>query len=373
MNNINKEELQNEYSKLAQSYADGTRFLPRVAKIEMFWKLYPNGSIITPLPQKDALGEGIVGFCRVYGDRADMEHSLLGEGYSRRTIVSQQDINENEVDIYAAVYAESVSKALATAGINISAADVLKDVISPVSERTDAVPEELVLEDGRPVEEEIPNPAAEREPASKENTAGDSKNTNEEQATPTEEQVHIPEESPEPEVPAEDVPEIEITEPAEPNNTDAADASDEAVEADESVIPETDIPDITPEGPVEEAPAESVKEEPKSKKKKTSKDEQPSEAKKSKLVPEPIVGHPATSASSGETEASLIKETGVSYEEALNIEFQHQTRSGVLGDLLADEPSKCLLKWMGKSSSSYRKTHPESSKIAQIIVLHNSL
>ena len=70
---------------------------------------------------------------------------------------------------------------------------------------------------------------------------------------------------------------------------------------------------------------------------------------------------------------ALIQETGMSYEDALNYSFQHQTRKGVYGDLLVDESSRALLVWFSKENGMFSKKNPKASQIARIIVLHDNL
>lgn len=382
---IDKKELRERYSHLAESYDDGTRFLPKVAKIEFFWELYPDGAIVTPMPQKDLTGEGIIAFCQIYSDRSDMKHTLITETFARRSAVSQSDVEENEIDVYSAVRADAISQALSLAGINISADDVLKDILKQPTKAVAAVPDELVIENGSPVEESIPEPPkadsseetvpnAEAVADASKSKGGDNSNAPEDKGddtpnTPANETVVEPEVSTEGDSGASDDDVPDIPDVAEPEEV----AEPETVSEPKSAPEPDDIPDIGPENKTVEEPA---KEEPKPKKRKTTK-ESPEPIKAKEEVPVKGEPEPAPAADTSKkpdtTEAALVKEYGVSYEEALNTPFRHQTRSGILKDLLADEPSKCLLKWMGKPTSVFRKTQPQVSAAAQIIAVHNSL
>lgn len=361
-------EIQPEYAKLAQSYNDGIKFLPKAAKIEFFWRLYPNGAIITPLPTKDITGEGIFASCQIYSDRADREHSLIADVYSRRASITQEDLSENTIDIYAAAQADAVSRALAMAGVNISAEEIYKDVTDPNPEPPRSAPapasEEFVREDGNLVEDSIPAPEAAENSAEKPAAADKSESKPSNEAPKT---IGAPEEQtkePAPELPKDDDKESKVL------GTKSAESEE---------IDESDIPDIQ-NGDPETDPAAVSEKKPKSEHSKSKSVEKASKVEKrstSKLVekakPVETVKASEKSEIPVETEESLIQETGVSYEEALTVEFRHQTRSGVLGDLLAAETDRLLLKWMGKPNSGFRRSQPNKSKIAQIIVLHNNI
>lgn len=386
MESVTNQMLQSKYSKYSQAYDDGTRFLPKAAKISLFWEMYPNGAIITPLPTKDITGEGIVATCQVYRDSANKETSLLADTYARRSTATIEDAEEGTIELYAAAQADAVSKALALAGVNIPIDEIYKDILSVTPKTPDAtVPEELVIENGAPVEEPIPPaPEAPVEPEAPkpeetpvENASPTSEDATVEDETPT---VVAEEETTEPvtEVAVEEVPAPE-TEAQGPVEEPVVEENIEEPEQTETNIEEPDVSDIPDPNsePVEaeetavevEEPVKDPKEEKKTKasKKKTTKTEEPEETP----VPAPV--SPAPVNDNDETEASLIKELGISYEEALEIPFRHQTREGKLGDLLNDNTSKCLLKWMGNPTATFRKKNTRQSKIAQIIVLHNSL
>ncbi len=53
-------------------------------KIKAFWKLYPNGSIINKLPEKNESGDGIIATCLLYSNRRDIPNSLIAQAHAER-------------------------------------------------------------------------------------------------------------------------------------------------------------------------------------------------------------------------------------------------------------------------------------------------
>lgn len=84
--------------------------LPLQVKIEIFWRLYPNGSVIVQPPEEAS--DGIAATCLLYSDRADRTNSLIAEARAERTAVLPED---RENDIYNAVRDAALSEALSSA------------------------------------------------------------------------------------------------------------------------------------------------------------------------------------------------------------------------------------------------------------------
>ena len=382
--------IQSKYAKYSQSYDDGTRFLPKAAKIALFWEMYPNGTIITPLPVKDITGEGIVATCQVYRDSSDKENSLLADTYARRSTATMEDAEEGTIELYAAAQADAVSKALALAGVNISIDEIYKDILSVTpKDKKATVPEELVIENGAPVEEPIPAPEDNvviSEPSPTDNTTDDvatpdtkpSEDSSSENVPQETEKVADSSVEPSETIPSTEEVINETVEAPNAENTEESLIEENGVpEPEEASIPvETDIPDPN----INEDIPHKEEKKTKTTRKKTTKVEEPT-TPETITEPEPVVEEtpvvseeePPAINKDAETEESLKKELGITYEDALEVPFRHQTREGKLGDLLNDNTSKCLLKWMGNPEATFRKKNTRQSKIAQIIVLHNSL
>ena len=81
-------------------------------KIKAFWKLYPNGSIINKLPEKNETGDGIIATCLLYSDRANIPDSLIVKTHAERLRILP---NNNGEDYYNAARDAALSEALSIA------------------------------------------------------------------------------------------------------------------------------------------------------------------------------------------------------------------------------------------------------------------
>ena len=106
---MTKDEIKNKYSKFVQKQEDGTIILPLPFKIEIFWKLYPNGAIANKLPEKNETGDGIIATCLLYSDRAHMPDSLIAKAQVEKLRTLQDNNGE---DYYNAAHDVVLSKAL---------------------------------------------------------------------------------------------------------------------------------------------------------------------------------------------------------------------------------------------------------------------
>lgn len=109
---MGKNEIKIKYSKFVQQRDDGTIILPLSVKIEIFWELYPNGSISINPPERNETGDGISTSCLLYGDRGDIPNSLISKAHAERSAVLPED---NAEDIYAAARDAALSEALSAA------------------------------------------------------------------------------------------------------------------------------------------------------------------------------------------------------------------------------------------------------------------
>lgn len=107
--NINRDEIKNEYSKYIQKQEDGTIILPLIVKIEIFWKLYPDGSIINKLPEKNETGDGIIATCLLYSDRSHIPDSLIAKAQVEKL---RTPPDNNGEDYYNAAHDAVLSEAL---------------------------------------------------------------------------------------------------------------------------------------------------------------------------------------------------------------------------------------------------------------------
>lgn len=108
---MSKNEIRTKYSKFAQNRDDGTNTLPLTMKIEIFWELYPNGSISIKPPERNETGDGISTSCLLYSDRGDIPNSLISKAQAERSAILPEDISE---DIYTAARDAALSAALET-------------------------------------------------------------------------------------------------------------------------------------------------------------------------------------------------------------------------------------------------------------------
>ena len=81
-------------------------------KIKAFWKLYPNGSIINKLPEKNKTGDGIIATCLLYSDRRDIPNSLIVQTHAERLCGLAEETGE---DYYNAARDAALSEALTIA------------------------------------------------------------------------------------------------------------------------------------------------------------------------------------------------------------------------------------------------------------------
>ena len=109
---MTKDEIKNEYSKYIQKQEDGTIILPLPVKIEIFWKLYPNGTIANKLPEKNKTGDGIIATCLLYSDRAHIPDSLIAKAQVEKLRVLSENNGE---DYYNAAHDAVLSEALSIA------------------------------------------------------------------------------------------------------------------------------------------------------------------------------------------------------------------------------------------------------------------
>lgn len=105
---MTKDEIKNEYSKYVQKREDGTIILPLIVKIEIFWKLYPNGAIANKLPEKNKTGDGIIATCLLYSDRAHIPDSLI----AKAQVEKLRTLPDNGEDYYNVAHDAVLSKAL---------------------------------------------------------------------------------------------------------------------------------------------------------------------------------------------------------------------------------------------------------------------
>ena len=110
--NTTKNEIKNEYSKYVQKQEDGTIIIPLPVKIEIFWKLCPDGSILNKLPEKNETGDGIIATCLLYSDRVHIPDSLIVKSCAERLRSFQDDTGE---DYYNAAQDAALSDALSAA------------------------------------------------------------------------------------------------------------------------------------------------------------------------------------------------------------------------------------------------------------------
>lgn len=108
---MNKNEIKTKYSKFVQNRDDGTIELPLPLKIEIFWELYPNGSISINPPERNETGDGISTSCLLYSDRGNIPDSLIVTTNAERSAVLPEDFSE---DIYTAARDAALSAALET-------------------------------------------------------------------------------------------------------------------------------------------------------------------------------------------------------------------------------------------------------------------
>lgn len=106
---MNKNEIRTKYSKFVQKRDDGTKTLPLTMKIEIFWELYPNGSIIIKPPERNKTGDGVSTSCLLYSDREDIPNSPISKARAERSALLPED---NAEDIYTAVRDAAISEAL---------------------------------------------------------------------------------------------------------------------------------------------------------------------------------------------------------------------------------------------------------------------
>lgn len=106
---MSKNEIRTKYSKFVQKRDDATNTLPLTMKIEIFWKLYPNGSIIIKLPERNETGDGVSTSCLLYSDRGNIPDSLIVTTNAERLALLPED---NAEDIYTAVRDAAISEAL---------------------------------------------------------------------------------------------------------------------------------------------------------------------------------------------------------------------------------------------------------------------
>lgn len=106
---MSKNEIRTKYIKFVQQRDDGTIELPLPLKIEIFWELYPNGSISINPPERNETGDGISTSCLLYGDRENIHNSLIVKTNAERSAVLPEDSSE---DIYAAARDAALSEAL---------------------------------------------------------------------------------------------------------------------------------------------------------------------------------------------------------------------------------------------------------------------
>ncbi len=300
----------NEYADIYEGSA--RKYWPLAVKQEIFRREYPNGCICVSNPERDTLAEGIICRCDIYADAGNKEMTHLASSFGRRVSAV---VDDEEIDVFAAVRAAAISSALTLAGIEIPVADMFvgeKDTDEPETEA--------------PVEEKVEKPKRSRR----------------------KKEAEIPEEVEKDSLPVEEP--SEHAEPSEPAEAVSEDVSEEASEeqAPEQVNEPAEVPS----------------------------DNTVSEEVKTPVEAEPAVAEteeaPVETPSNPELE-ELIKETGKSYEDAIAHPFAHQTRKGVFGDLLADQSSRALLAWFAKPGGMFGKKNPEDSKIARIIVLHDNL
>lgn len=108
---MSKNEIKTKYSKFVQKKEDGTINLPLPLKIEIFWELYPNGSISINPPERNETGDGISTSCLLYSDRGNIPDSLIVTTNAERSAVLPEDFSE---DIYTAARDAALSAALET-------------------------------------------------------------------------------------------------------------------------------------------------------------------------------------------------------------------------------------------------------------------
>lgn len=108
---MNKNEIKTKYSKFVQKKDDGTITLPLPMKIEIFWELYPNGSIIVKPPERSEKGNGISTSCLLYSERGDI-NSLISKVHAERSSVLSEDTVD---DIYTAARDAALSEAISAA------------------------------------------------------------------------------------------------------------------------------------------------------------------------------------------------------------------------------------------------------------------
>lgn len=352
-NNTTTKEIK-AYGEYAEAYDNGKKFLPLAVRLEMFRKTYPTGLIEVSTPEKDAYADGLVCRCDVYSDAAKKDETHLSSSFARRVASQVQD---GEIDIFAAVRAAAVSSALSLAGIELPVSEMFLD------ENTTSVQEEAAEEEPKPKRRRS---TKDKELKITEELSEDGSPIPEETAEPeavTEETETVPNES------ADDAePEISPETADEPEATDAE--VDDASETEPDVSSEEEVSADTEETessesdePEEESTASSEAD--------TTPAEEQSEPEGSS-VEEPASAVDEPTEDTSELDA-LIQETRMSYDDAINCEFAHQTRKGVYGDLLNDESSRALLMWFAKENGMFSKKNPKASKIARIIVLHDHL
>lgn len=86
--------------------------LPLVVKIEIFWKLYPDGAISNKLPVKNKTGDGIIATCLLYSDRRNIPDSLIVKACAERARILPEGNGE---DYYNAAHDAALSEALSIA------------------------------------------------------------------------------------------------------------------------------------------------------------------------------------------------------------------------------------------------------------------
>lgn len=106
---MSKNEIKTKYSKFVQKRDDGTIDLPLPLKIEIFWELYPNGSISINPPERNETRDEISTSCLLYSDRRDIPNSLISKAQAERSAIIPEDTSE---DIYTAARDAAISEAL---------------------------------------------------------------------------------------------------------------------------------------------------------------------------------------------------------------------------------------------------------------------
>lgn len=106
---MSKNEIRTKYSKFVLQRDDGTIILPLSVKIEIFWELYPNGSISINPPERNETGDGISTSCLLYSDRENIPDSLIVTTNAERSTILPEDTSD---DIYSAARDAAISKAL---------------------------------------------------------------------------------------------------------------------------------------------------------------------------------------------------------------------------------------------------------------------